>query len=72
MKTHITLEPSELDDDDHAVGIYVSVERAEPPDDPEWAVSQDLYLSPDEFQYLYHRMRVYVEQGTWSGGTVEW
>lgn len=79
MKTRIGIEASELDCDHDQGGtrcdvreVCISVERTEPPEDPEWAVSQDLLLSPDELQYLYHRMRTYFEQGTWSFGTVEW
>lgn len=79
MKTRIGIEPAELDCDEDQGGtrcevleVRVSVERTEPPPDPEWLVSQDLFLSPEEFQALYHRMRAYFEQGTWNVGTVEW
>lgn len=79
MKTRIGIEASELDCDEDRGGtrcevleVCISVERTEPPPDPEWEPYQDLYLSPDELQYLYHRMRMYFEQGTWSVGTVEW
>lgn len=68
MKTRIGLEPSELDCEHDKGGtrcevreVCISVERTEPPADPEWLASQDLYLSPDELQALYHRMRVYFE-----------
>lgn len=75
MKTRIGLAPDELGDDDRVLSVWVSVERADGPDDEDALYgekSQDLFLSPDELQSLYHRMRVYFEQGTWTIGTVEW
>jgi hypothetical protein len=77
MKTRISLEPTELDEDEAHTRCEVreaciSVERTELPPDPEWLASQDLFLSPEEMQALYHRMRLYYEQGIWSTGTVEW
>lgn len=79
MKTRIALEPSELDcDHDRScercdvLEVMISVERLGLPDDSAWETGQELFLSPDELQYLYHRMRAYYEQGTWITGTVEW
>lgn len=79
MRTRISVEPSELDCDEgkgHARcevrEVMIRVERLEPPADPEWEEEQVLLLSPDELQALYHRMRMYFEQGAWSVGTVNW
>ena len=79
MKTRISLEPSELDCDRDEGGtrcevkeVMISVERLGLPDNSAWETGQELFLSPDELQYLYHRMRAYYEQGTWNIGMVEW
>lgn len=70
MKSRVTLEPSELSEDGRVIEAWISVERLGDCDDD--ATDRDLFLSPEEMQFLYHRMRLYYEDGIWTTGTVEW
>lgn len=70
-KTRIALDPTESDEATGAVteiGIFVDREDEPAPELRE----QLLLLSPEELQYLYHRMQDHYERGTWTEGTVEW
>lgn len=69
MKTKISLEPTELDEDQDVVteiGIFLDRDHGEGD-----LREQMLVLLPDELQELYQRMRLYYEQGIWSFTTVE-
>ncbi len=75
MKSRITLEPSVLDEElPHGPSavkeVWICVERYGECDED--ATDRNLFLSPEEMQFLYHRMRLYYEDGIWTTGTVEW